>query len=126
MLTAPDLIAATTADSSGIVVTFDVTALDDVDGATAVTCVPASGTKFAVGVTTVTCSSTVAAGNTGIDSFNVTVTYTPPAHRTVTSTASATWTMAASIITSCPRLRGGQSRLRAIRVLDARSADERA
>jgi len=79
VLTAPASVSATATDPSGIVVTFDVTALDDVDGATAVTCVPASGTKFAVGVTAVACSSTDAAGNTGTATFNVTVTYTPPA-----------------------------------------------
>jgi hypothetical protein len=79
VLTAPDVITATTTDSTGIVITFEVTALDDVDGVTAVTCVPASGTKFPVGVTTVTCSSTDAAGNTGTDTFDVTVTFTPPA-----------------------------------------------
>jgi hypothetical protein len=79
VLTAPDVITSTTTDSTGIVITFEVTAVDDVDGATAVTCVPASGTKFAVGVTTVICSSTDAAGNTGTDTFDVTVTYTPPA-----------------------------------------------
>jgi hypothetical protein len=79
VLTAPDAISATATDSSGVAVTFAVTALDDVDGVTPVTCVPASGAKFAVGVTTVTCSSTDAAGNIGTDTFNVTVTYTPPA-----------------------------------------------
>jgi hypothetical protein len=78
VLTTPDVITATTTDSTGLVITFEVTAADDVDGATAVTCVPASGTKFAVGVTTVTCSSTDAAGNTGTDAFDVTVTFTPP------------------------------------------------
>ena len=56
-----------------------MTALDDVDGSTPVTCAPPSGTKFPVGVTTVTCSSTDAAGNTGTDTFDVTVTFTPPA-----------------------------------------------
>lgn len=79
VLTAPDAISSTTADSTGAVITFDVTAVDDVDGATPVTCVPPSGTKFAVGVTTVTCSSTDAAGNTGTDTFDVTIIYTPPA-----------------------------------------------
>jgi hypothetical protein len=78
VLTAPDMITSTTTDATGIVITFEVTALDDVDGVTPVTCVPASGTKFPVGVTTVTCSSTDAAGNTGTDTFNVTVTHTPP------------------------------------------------
>jgi uncharacterized protein YjiK len=79
VLTAPAAISSTTTDSTGVVITFVVTALDEVDGVTAVTCVPASGTKFAVGVTTVTCSSTDAAGNTGTATFNVTVTFTPPA-----------------------------------------------
>ncbi len=47
------------------------TATDAVSGAPAVTCAPASGTAFAVGTTTVTCSATDAAGNAGSSTFTV-------------------------------------------------------
>src|SRR6185503_19214040 len=53
--------------------TFTSTATDLVDGATAVSCVPASDSTFSRGATTVTCTSTDAAGNTGSGSFTVTV-----------------------------------------------------
>ena len=57
----------------GSVVTFTATALDDVDGAITPTCAPASGSLFAIGQTTVTCSATDTALNTGTASFKVTV-----------------------------------------------------
>ena len=43
----------------------DATATDLVDGAVAASCTPASGTTFALGTTTVTCTATDKAGNTG-------------------------------------------------------------
>ncbi|CUR59907.1 exported hypothetical protein [metagenome] len=51
----------------------DATAADLVDGAVPASCEPASGTTFALGTTTVTCSATDAAGNTGTNSFTVEV-----------------------------------------------------
>jgi len=48
-------------------------AIDDVDGPLTPTCVPASGDLFPLGKTSVTCSATDKAGNTGSASFNVTV-----------------------------------------------------
>ncbi|MCI4566705.1 HYR domain-containing protein [Lysobacter sp. CFH 32150] len=64
--------------SGGAVVTFVATADDLVDGNVAVTCVPASGSLFALGVTPVNCSATDAAGNTATGSFNITVQDTTP------------------------------------------------
>ncbi len=58
---------------SGAPFTFTATATDLVDGATAVTCTPASGSVFTFGDTTVSCSSTDAHGNTGTASFHLTV-----------------------------------------------------
>jgi hypothetical protein len=63
---------------SGAAVTFTVTANDLVDGSVAVTCVPASGSTFAITTTAVSCSATDAHGNTGTGSFNVTVQDTTP------------------------------------------------
>ncbi len=53
------------------IVSYTATALDACDGSVTPSCNPASGTSFPVGITTVTCSATDVAGNTGTCSFNV-------------------------------------------------------
>ena len=58
---------------TGAVVNFSATATDQVDGSVAVTCVPASGSTFPLGTTTVNCSATDVAGNTTAGWFDVTV-----------------------------------------------------
>jgi hypothetical protein len=59
---------------SGAVVTYtSPTATDDDPPNPAVTCLPASGSTFPMGDTTVTCSATDTAGNTGYSTFTVTV-----------------------------------------------------
>lgn len=65
--------APLSAAPTGTEVTFTATATDLVDGPIAPVCTPASGTTFAVGDTTVTCSATDAAGNTATGSFTVSV-----------------------------------------------------
>ncbi len=61
---------------SGTAVTYpQPTASDIVDGARPVTCVPASGSSFPVGTTTVTCSASDTRGNDASTSFPVIVTY---------------------------------------------------
>jgi hypothetical protein len=60
--------------TGGAVVTYTATAADLVSGALAPACAPASGTTFPVGVTTVNCTATDAAGNAATGSFTVTVT----------------------------------------------------
>jgi hypothetical protein len=52
---------------------FAVTATDNVDASDPVTCHPASGSRFALGRTRVTCSATDSSDNTGTASFTVTV-----------------------------------------------------
>jgi hypothetical protein len=54
------------------VVNFTVSATDNCPGVTVV-CAPPSGSCFAVGVTTVTCTATDQSGNTSTCSFTVTV-----------------------------------------------------
>ncbi|MDQ2969307.1 MAG: HYR domain-containing protein [Actinomycetota bacterium] len=54
------------------------TGTDAVDGPRPVTCSPESGSTFPLGQTTVTCTSTDSAGNTGQASFKVTVRDTTP------------------------------------------------
>lgn len=58
---------------AGAAVEYFASATDDVDGAVPVSCSPASGSAFPVGPTTVDCSATDTAGNTGTGSFTVTV-----------------------------------------------------
>ena len=94
VLTVPSNISVQTQDPSGAVVTYTATATDNVDGSITPTCSPSSGTKFAVGTTTVTCTATDTHGNTSTASFTVTVTLidttkpllTVPSNITVTTT----------------------------------------
>ncbi len=57
---------------SGAIVVFPATANDNIDGSITPTCVPASGSTFALGTTTVNCTATDGAGNTGSASFTIT------------------------------------------------------
>ena len=58
-------------DSTGATVMFAASATDAIDPSPAVQCAPASGTVFAVGTTTVTCTATDAAGNAATAAFTV-------------------------------------------------------
>ena len=78
VVTVPVPITAEATGPSGAVVTFSATATDANPANPAVTCVPASGSTFPIATTTVTCSATDAAGNTGSASFTVTVQDTTP------------------------------------------------
>jgi X-Pro dipeptidyl-peptidase len=69
----PD-VTAHTADASGTVVNYTLpTATDNEDPNPTVTCTPASGSKFTIGSTVVTCTATDANGNSATKSFNVIV-----------------------------------------------------
>lgn len=72
-VTVPQDLSAEAAYVDGADVSFDAAATDAVDGAVATTCAPASGSRFPLGSTTVTCSATDAHGNTGSASFAVNV-----------------------------------------------------
>jgi hypothetical protein len=95
------------AQASGAALSYTASAHDIVDGAVAAACVPASGSTFPFGSTTVNCSATDAHGNTASGSFTVTVadttgpTLTVPANATVeaTNAAGAIYTFTASAIT---------------------------
>ncbi len=56
-------------------VTFLVSATDDADGTLTPSCSHNSGNNFPIGLTTVTCTATDAAGNSDSKSFTITVTY---------------------------------------------------
>jgi hypothetical protein len=81
-VTAPADVATTTTVLGPKVVTYPAaTASDNVDGSIGANCSPASGSAFPIGQTTVTCTATDAAGNTGSATFTVTVSLadsTPP------------------------------------------------
>jgi X-Pro dipeptidyl-peptidase len=72
----PDDIALETTSSDGIPVNYTPpTATDNEDPNPVVECVPPSGSVFAIGITTVTCTARDAHGNTASDTFEVTVTW---------------------------------------------------
>ena len=74
VLQLPSDLTAEATSASGAPVTYTATATDETAPAhPAVTCSPASGSTFALGTTTVSCSATDAAGNPAIGSFHVTV-----------------------------------------------------
>jgi hypothetical protein len=72
LVSGADVIAEATGPG-GATVEYVAAALDLVDGAIAPACAPASGSLFALGATTVSCSATDAQGNMGYGSFTVTV-----------------------------------------------------
>jgi hypothetical protein len=84
VLTVPEDITEEATSAEGAVVRYEVSAEDSVDGPVGVTCTPESGSIFSIGTTTtVTCTATDAAGNTGTASFTVTVQDTTPPTITV-------------------------------------------
>ena len=99
-----DVVAEATSAAGASVSYSGASAVDAVDGPLPVICAPASGSTFSIGATSVVCSATDTAGNTGTASFTVTVhdttapAVTVPANFTVeaTSPAGATATFTAS------------------------------
>ncbi|HXI55913.1 MAG TPA: HYR domain-containing protein, partial [Polyangia bacterium] len=72
-ITTPSSLASTAPSGGTVPVAFTVTAADAVDGPITPTCVPASGSAFAIGATTVQCSATDAHGNSARAAFPVIV-----------------------------------------------------
>ena len=68
----PGDISTSATSAAGGIVTYAATGSDSC-GSASVVCVPASGSTFPVGETSVTCTATDTAGNTAICSFKVTV-----------------------------------------------------
>lgn len=84
-------LTAEATSASGAVVTYAVPTATDAVGAT-VTCVPASGSSFPIGTTTVTCTASDAAGNTARKTFTVTVSDTlPPALTAIANPPTLLW-----------------------------------
>jgi hypothetical protein len=75
VLTLPADIVTTATSAAGAPVGYTASAEDLVDGAVTPSCSPASGSTFAPGTTTVTCTATDAHGNTATGTFTVTVSF---------------------------------------------------
>ena len=78
VLTLPGDITALATSPAGAVVSFTVSATDNVDPGPTVTCSPASGSTFTIGATTVSCTASDGSGNWSDGSFDVTVQSLPP------------------------------------------------
>ena len=107
-LTLPADIVKEATGPSGAQVSFNVTAMDAVDGVSLVLCWPLPGMTFPIGVTKVTCVTSDKSFNLAAGSFNVTVTdktapvitlakpsttvLTPPDHRMVPISIAVTTT----------------------------------
>ena len=77
-LSLPASITAEATSLAGAVVSYGASANDLVDGAVAVSCSPASGSTFPIGVTSVNCSAADSRTNSSAGSFSVTVTDSGP------------------------------------------------
>lgn len=79
VLTLPDDITVDNdPGQAGAIVTFTATADDNVDGPITPVCIPASGSFFSLGDTTVDCTATDTAGNSASGSFTITVNDADP------------------------------------------------
>ncbi|HET6956270.1 MAG TPA: HYR domain-containing protein, partial [Vicinamibacterales bacterium] len=87
-----DVMAEATGSTGATVTYVSPVATDAVDGVVAVTCAPASGSLFALGSTTITCSASDKSGNAATSAFAVVVKDTTGptigAHADVTAEAS--------------------------------------
>jgi hypothetical protein len=95
VITVPGALGVEATGSTGAAATFSAPTSDAVDGAGNATCLPASGSTFALGTTLVTCNATDARNNVAVQaSFNLTVhdTTSPviAAHDDVIAEASGT------------------------------------
>ena len=72
-ITCPQPVTRPCTSVAGAVVEFEVSVQDDVDPNPVVVCVPASGSTFALGATSVFCTAADASGNTSACSFDITV-----------------------------------------------------
>jgi HYR domain-containing protein len=89
----PGPIKAPATSTDGAVVSFSASASDIVDGPLTVTCTPPSGSTFALGTTTVSCSATDSHLNTSNGIFTVTVIgdVTAPLIVSITATPDVLW-----------------------------------
>ena len=91
LVTLTDVGPVEATSGAGALVTFSPTATDSVDPSATVGCSPASGSTFALGTTTVTCTATDAAGNVRTGAFHVTVVDTTAPAITVVGIPAQLW-----------------------------------
>ena len=112
VVTAPATLTVEATGPAGAAVSIVATATDLVSGSLPVTCTPASGSTFSLGVTAVSCSATDAAGNSATAPVSVTVRDTTApslvvpadftsASPTVTYAATATDLVDANVEVTC-------------------------
>ena len=106
--------------ATGAVVTYATpSAIDAVDGPIPiVTCTPASGQRFPLGSTTVTCVASDSHGNTGTTTFHVIVVDTEPPRLSLPSDIAVVATGADGIAASDPRIAAFLAEARADDVVD--------
>jgi hypothetical protein len=86
----PDTITIQATSDAGVVVNYNVTASDNVDGELQPSCTPASGSLFPLGPTRVECSVKDKAGNEATAKFMVVVTPAPKIEPSQTTTPTVT------------------------------------
>ena len=89
ILTVPAGISMQAQDQNGAPVIFAATATDNHDPAPVVSCSPASGSLFPIGVTLVICTATDASGNVATRSFNVAIGAPPKVASSIAVEASS-------------------------------------
>jgi hypothetical protein len=97
VIAAPSVGTIEATSAAGATATFAPTATDNI-GVTSVTCLPASGSTFAIGTTPVTCAAHDAEGNTATATFSVTVADSTSPALTVPTIVTATITSGTSVI----------------------------
>jgi large repetitive protein len=78
VVVAPSNMVREATSSAGAVVTYPAATYSDAVGVVSSGCSPTSGSTFSIGVNTVVCNAADAAGNTGTDTFTITVSDTTP------------------------------------------------
>ena len=73
VLTLPNVVTAIATSKTGTRVTYNVTAVDNIDPSPKVKCTPPSGSNFPIGRTPVTCTATDSSGNSSQGTFMVKV-----------------------------------------------------
>ena len=109
VITVPAPQTVTAQGPLGAVVTYTATAVDDLEGPVPAVCLPASGTLFPNGATTVSCTAADSVGNTATASFVVTVVAPSTAGLVAGASTQGTGTAATQVILTAARTSGGDA-----------------
>ena len=108
-ITVPAAQTVTAQGPLGAVVTYTATAVDDLEGPVPAVCLPASGTLFPNGATTVSCTAADSVGNTATASFVVTVVAPTTAGLVAGASTQGTGPAATQVIVTAARTSGGDA-----------------